>query len=577
MAPEKIELPPKYYLEYFQYLLTFVQKKYQHILNENEQQFLSGFDALTEDEKCLFIRFANRTGSFFRTEKLKYAEIEDIPEVLNSLINKGFVEPLSSKHLPQAYEVLDIFNKSELIFLAKMLNLETRGKASLKKEEVLDWLLEVGNWEEIHFLLNEKDFSAIHAVQHSVVKVCFEEEVQLLKFLFFGTRHGDMSEFVTRDLGFQSYEKYDEDKMVAYFQTRQEVEDKLKVSLAREDFYLMQEAKIEYLEIFNWFMDWTETHRKELTEIAIPTFERFTLKVGAYLEKLKALDEALIVFRLTEQSPSRERQVRILDKLKNKEEAKALCELILAEPQNADEHFFAEDYLNRLEAALQKKKSKKAITQHLHGSESITIDLIWKRQVEMGVIDYYERHGKKATFTENHLWRSLFGLLFWDIIFDTDTLAIHHPLQRSPSDLFKPTFFEKRKERMEERLLMLEDIDATTIYIHNIFFEKYGITNPLVDWYGGLFPLILTLLEKLSPEQISLIMLEMARNLRENVRGFPDLMMWSDGEYCFVEVKSPTDSLSNQQLYWQRFFEKINVQSKVLRVEWQKPNLDEFL
>ncbi|MEA5428209.1 VRR-NUC domain-containing protein [Arcicella lustrica] len=577
MAPEKIELPPKYYLEYFQYLLTFVQKKYQHILNENEQQFLSGFDALTEDEKCLFIRFANRAGSFFRTEKLKYAEIEDIPEVLNSLINKGFVEPLSSKHLPQAYEVLDIFNKSELIFLAKMLNLETRGKASLKKEEVLDWLLEVGNWEEIHFLLNEKDFSAIHAVQHSVVKVCFEEEVQLLKFLFFGTRHGDMSEFVTRDLGFQSYEKYDEDKMVAYFQTRQEVEDKLKVSLAREDFYLMQEAKIEYLEIFNWFMDWTETHRKELTEIAIPTFERFTLKVGAYLEKLKALDEALIVFRLTEQSPSRERQVRILDKLKNKEEAKALCELILAEPQNADEHFFAEDYLNRLEAALQKKKSKKAITQHLHGSESITIDLIWKRQVEMGVIDYYEQHGKKATFTENHLWRSLFGLLFWDIIFDTDTLAIHHPLQRSPSDLFKPTFFEKRKERMEERLLMLEDIDATTIYIHNIFFEKYGITNPLVDWYGGLFPLILTLLEKISPEQISLIMLEMARNLRENVRGFPDLMMWSDGEYCFVEVKSPTDSLSNQQLYWQRFFEKINVQSKVLRVEWQKPNLDEFL
>lgn len=577
MAPEKIELPPKYYLEYFQYLLDFVQKKYQHILNETEQKFLSEFDSLTEDEKCLFIRFSNRSGSFFRTEKLKYAEIENIPAVLNSLISKGFVESLATKHLPQAYEVLDVFNKSELIFLAKMLNLETKGKASLKKEEVLDWLLEVGNWEEIHFLLNEKDFSEIHEVQHSVVKVCFEEEVQLLKFLFFGTRHGDMSEFVTRDLGFQSYEKYDEDKMVAYFETRQEVEDKLKVSLAREDFFLMQEAKIEYLEIFNWFMDWTENHRKELSEIAIPTFERFTLKVAAYLERLKALDEALITFRLTDQSPSRERQVRILDKLKNKEEAKALCELILAEPQNADEHFFAEDYLNRLEAQLQKKKSKKAVTQQLHGSESISIDLIWKRQVEMGVIDYYERHGKKATFTENHLWRSLFGLLFWDIIFDTDTLAIHHPLQRSPSDLFKPTFFEKRKEKMEERLQMLDDIDTTTIYVHNIFFEKYGITNPLVDWYGGLFPLILTVLEKLSSEQISLVMLEMARNLRENIRGFPDLMMWSDGEYCFVEVKSPTDSLSNQQLYWQRFFEKINVNSKVLRVEWSKPNLDDFL
>jgi hypothetical protein len=564
MYPEKIELPPKYYLEYFQYLLDFVQKKYAHILNETELSFLAQFEALTEDEKCLFIRFTNRTGSFFRTEKLKYAEIENIPEVLNVLIQKGFVESLSPSHILQAGEVLDIFNKTELIEMAKMLNLETRGKASMKKEEVLDWLLEVGDWDEIVELLNYQDFTDIHALPHSVIKVGFEAEVAMLKFLFFGSRHGDMTEFVTRDLGFQNYEKYDEDKMVAYFQTRQEVEDKFKVSIAREDFYLMQQADIESIEIYNWFMDWTKTHRKDLSEIAQPTYERFTLKVAAHLEKKKALDEALEVFRLTEEVPSRERQVRILDKLKNKEEAQAICEIMLTDYRNANEQFFAEDYLNRLLT----KKSKKAVTKHLHNSESVTIDISWKRQVEFGVIDYYEQRNLKATFTENHLWRSLFGLLFWDIIFDTDTLAIHHPLQRSPSDLFKPTFFEKRKEKMEERLLMLEDEDATTVYMNRIFFEKFGITNPLVDWFGGLFPLILTVLEKLSPEQISLIMLEMARSLRENVRGFPDLFMWGDGEYSFVEVKSPTDSLSNQQLYWLRFFERINVNSKVLRVEW---------
>ena len=564
MYPEKIELPPKYYLEYFQYLISFVQKKYSHILNESEQSFLAQFEALTEDEKCLFIRFTNRTGSFFRTEKLKYGEIENIPEVLNSLIQKGFVESLTHEHLIQAGEVLDIFNKTELMEMAKMLNLETKGKASMKKEEVLDWLMEVGDWDDVVELLNYQDFTEIHALPHSVIKVGFETEVAMLKFLFFGSRHGDMTEFVTRDLGFQNYEKYDEDKMVAYFQTRQEVEDKFKVSIAREDFYLMQQADIENIEIYNWFMDWTDTHRKDLSEIAQPTFERFTLKVATHLEKKKALDEALEIFRMTEEPPSRERQVRILDKLKNKEEAKILCEMMLLDYKNANEQFFAEDYLNRLLA----KKSKKAVTKHLHNSESVTINISWKRQVEFGVIDYYEQRGFKATFTENHLWRSLFGLMFWDIIFDTDTLAIHHPLQRSPSDLFKPTFFEKRKERMEERLLMLEDEDATTVYMNRIFFEKFGITNPLVEWYGGLFPLILTVLEKLSPEQITLIMLEMARSLRENLRGFPDLFMWGDGEYSFVEVKSPTDSLSNQQLYWLRFFERINVRSKVLRVEW---------
>ena len=572
MPPEKIELPPKYYLTYFQYLIDFVKKKYQHILSETEQQFLLDFEALTEDEKCLFIRFCNRTGSFFRTEKLKYAEIENIPESLNGLIDKGFVAPLSENHLTEAANFLDIFSKSELIELAKMLNLKTRGKASLKKDEVLDWLLAVGNWDDMIYLLNSEDYANIHGLPHSLVRVQKETEVQMLKFLFFGSRHGDMTEFVTRDLGFQSYEKFDEDKMVAYFQTRQEVEDKLKVSLAREDFYLMQQADIEILDIYNWFMDWTETHRKELSEIAIPTYGTFSLRVALYLEKKKALDEALTIFRLTEESPSRERQVRILDKQKNREEAKALCELILAEPQNATEQFFAEDYLNRIEAILLKKKSKKAVTQQLHNSDSITITATWKRQVEFGVIDYYQNRGMKAEFTENHLWRSLFGLLFWDIIFDTDSLAIHHPLQRSPSDLFKPTFFEKRKEKMEERLKMLEDEDATVIYMNRIFFEKFGLTNPLVEWYGGLFPLILTLLERLSAEQITLITLEMAKNLRQNLRGFPDLFIWDDGEYSFIEVKSPTDSLSNQQLFWLRFFESINVRSKVLRVEWDLEN-----
>ena len=380
-----------------------------------------------------------------------------------------------------------------------------------------------------------------------------------------------MSEFVVRDLGFQTYEQFDIENLVPHFQSRTEAEDKLKVSLAREDFYLMQEQKVEVLDIYNWFMSWTEIHFKNLSEIALPTYYRFALKVATFFEKAKELDMALSVFRLTQEPPSRERQVRILQKQKSLEEAIALCELMLAEPYNADEQFFAIDFLNRLEAMAQKKKVKKAVTQQLHSADSIRLDKSWQRQVEFGVIHYYEQLHKKAAFTENHLWRSLFGLLFWDIIFDTESMAIHHPLQRSPSDLFKPTFFEKRKTKMEERLKVLEDSDLCNAYFHTTFFEKFGITNPLLDWYGGLFPLVLTLLEKLSPEQISAVMLEMAKNLREHVRGFPDLLIWDDAEYQFIEVKSPTDSLSNQQLYWLKFFETINLRAKVLRIEWQKP------
>ena len=568
--PEKIELEPKYYLGYFHYLLGFVEKKYAHILNESENAFLSAFAQLSEDEQCLYVRFSNRRASFFRTDKLKYAEITDIPSVIRSLIKKGFIEEVAAKHLVLAGELLDIFNKAELMEMAKLLQLETKGKASLKKDEVLDWMMTVANFEEIITLLQVNE----QAIP-TVIKVAYETEVQLIKFLFFGTRHGDMTEFVVRDLGFQTYQHFDEENLVPHFETRQEAEDKLKVSLAREDFYLMQSAKIEADEIYHWFMDWADQHHKSLAEIAVPTFERFALKVGMFLEKQKAFDEALSIFKLTGEHPSRERQVRILHKTKNLEEAKALCEQMLAEPQNADEQFFAIDFFNKLDAQLQKKRVKKSVTQELHNAESISLDIDWKRQVELGVIHYYEERHQKATFTENHLWRSLFGLLFWDIIFDTESMAMHHPLQRSPSDLYKPVFFEKRKDKMQERLQLLEDEEAIRAYLYDTFFAKYGITNPLVEWYGGLFPLLISLVEKLSAEQLSKVLLEIARDLRENLRGFPDLLVWDDGDYCFVEVKSPTDNLSNQQLYWLRFFATHGINSKVLRVEWKKPVLFE--
>ena len=73
-------------------------------------------------------------------------------------------------------------------------------------------------------------------------------------------------------------------------------------------------------------------------------------------------------------------------------------------------------------------------------------------------------------------------------------------------------------------------------------------------------------------EAMKKILHEMSKNLVENLRGFPDLFMWDDNaaDYCFVEVKSPTDNLSNQQLFWLQFFQEIGVKSKVLRVYWEK-------
>lgn len=553
---ERIELPPKYYLEYFRYLIDFVRRFYENLLVEDEKEFLYAFDALSEDAQCLFIRFTNRRSAFFRTRRLKYAELADIDASLRELLTVGFAAILSSDHLSRGGEVFDIFNKNELLAFAKQAGLDTKGKAALKKEELSDWLLET---------LPFADAVTLIEAAEPVVKVNYEAQTMLFKFLFFGNRHADMSEFVVRDLGHIRFERFDEDRFVPHFTTREEVEHRLSVSLASEDFHLMKAAETPPAEINTWFLDWYEAHIP-LAEIAQPALDRLVLKVAGFIERQKMLEEALVLFRLTTMPPSRERQVRLLIKLKDPEAALALAEEMLQQPVNADEQFFAIDFLNQ--RAGQKKRVVKSTTEWLQKSESVSIPVTWRYRVEEGVATHFRECGYQAVHTENFLFDGLFGLLFWDIIFDAGTAAIHHPLQRSPSDIYKPTFFEKRRPALLDRMDLLDSQEDALAFLEKLFEEKYGIVNPLVVWFPDLLLLIRVVLEKIPAPLLKKLLLEMAVNVREHTRGFPDLFVWNEEGYDFVEVKSPTDHLSPQQLYWLRFFETNGIRSRVLRVVW---------
>ncbi|MES2795529.1 MAG: VRR-NUC domain-containing protein, partial [Bacteroidota bacterium] len=253
---EKIELPPKYYLEYFTYLVDFVERKYEHILNENEKLFIQHFKMLSEDEQCLFIRFVNRSGQFFRINKLKYEEIENIPEVTKKLIDKKFIEKPNETWLRLVDELLFIFPKSELLQLFKTAGISFKGHASYTKNETVVKLLS---------LIELKELIPLIAEYEPVIKINFEQEVMMLKFLFFGNRYDTMTEFVTRDLGFQKYQQFDEDKMVAHFANRQEAEDKLVVSLVGEKFYELA-ADLPAAELCIWLINWITVNEETLSE-----------------------------------------------------------------------------------------------------------------------------------------------------------------------------------------------------------------------------------------------------------------------------------------------------------------------
>lgn len=547
---QPIVLPPTYYHTNFLFLLSFVQEKYKPLLVAEEWQLLRKFYCLSEAAQCLFVRFCNRRGLYFRTHALSYPEISSVHEALQELLDRGFARPVP-RQIEEIAGVLALFSKEELKSLFPL-----PGKKGLKKGEYLEAILQTIPTPDLLVMLQEQPCIAVE----------FQERVAFLKFLFFGNRAMDMTEFVLRDLGLQSYATYHQDDLVARFQTRKEAEDKWRVSDYFEIFHQFSQSDTDPRVVFDWFLTASE-EAAAMEEVARRSFERLTLKVGAFLERKKRWDQAFEVFSQTHQVPSRERRVRILEKQKDLEAAKALCLWMLEQPQNADEHIFAQDRLASYEQT--KKRIKNATTQWLSDSPVVQIAAEFRGQVEQGVALYFQSQGWEAVHVENHVWRSLFGLVFWDILFDPRYVAFHHPFQRRPSDLHLPDFYLKRAVEIQARLDSLVDPAEVMHELFGLFQAHFGKVNPFVAWVEEMWGLCRVILERVPIETWKQVLAKIAENPTENSRGFPDLMIWRADEVEWVEVKSPTDHLSNQQLFWQRFFQDIGLKAFVQRVQFE--------
>nr|WKN35159.1 VRR-NUC domain-containing protein [Tunicatimonas sp. TK19036] len=555
----QIELPEKYYLDNFEALLKFVEEKSGYLLNRKEKTFIKKFRALPEEARCLFIRLMNRKGCFFRADKLAYAEIGNLTEPLELLCQKRFFSKLSVKHADELADILCIFPKADLIrYLPK--EEMPKGFRSWKKPELVEYVVQA---------LEAKPLIKILRDLECIVRVNYEDEVAMLRFLYFGDIHSDMSQFVVRDLGIIKHELFDEDKLQAAFKTRKEAEDTFLMMRTYQEFRVLRdEVAAPADDIYRWFQG-RSLSRDQFCALALPTFERLLLKIAKMLEQQSHPKFALSMYLHTDKAPARERRVRLLHKLGLKEEALELCLQIQDAPQNAEERFFAEDFYNRVH----KKKRRKRATDFLHSSPSVTLPIEVQACVELGVLAYYQEQGYDGCFVENYLWRGFFGLLFWDIIFDEDCEALHHPFQARPADFYTPDFLARRKDKLIQRLKVLEKPSRFHKIIQYHYETKVGMSNPMVGWHESLLPLVEQCYEQVPAQQIGAVLMEMAKDLKENTRGFPDLFVWNEEGYQFIEVKSPNDQLSAQQLYWLHFFQKQGVSAQVLRVKWESKEL----
>ncbi len=539
---EKIILPPKYYLDYFKYLLEFITSGSSHLLSHDDESFIALFDSLSEDAQCLIVRMMNRKGEYFRLEKFSYAEIENIPAAAEELVEAELI----SLDPPNDFLLFNLFTKAELHQLYPGRDFQKK-----YKEDIIQELAEENASE---------DYYALHS-KYTIMHLLIQEQIEYLKLLFFGHAHGMMTEFVIRDIGNVKLENMDGVEFTPWFDSLEEAKSVFELykwdrTIKHAIPALLPEEIAELCGAVNWSIYLNHPKSSKIGD-------KFMLRLGEYFEKAGFFEDALTYYSLARKHPARERRIRIHEKLGESEYAKEIAEVAFESPFNASEKIFAKDFLEK-----KSKRNYRSTTARINESPEITIADPKGHRVENHALSYYEDLGYNGVHAENYLWRGLFGLVFWEELFGTDHATFHNPLQRMPSDLHTEAFYINRRLHLESKMKQFRSKKQLITFIEETYELKQGINNPMVGWHESLIPTLSACIHHLPMKGIKAVLLEMAKNVKDNSTGFPDLFIWHEKDYQFYEIKSPNDHLSAQQLFWLDFFQEQKIKSDILRIKY---------
>lgn len=536
-------LPDKYYLSHFFELISHLEANYVSVFESPHSEFLKTFRILSEPAQCLYVRMVNRKGLIFRKSSLsKYPEIGPPENALIELETYGFISPLVDS---DKKNVIACFTKSELSKWLKKSGVrvvasESRGDLVLKANENID-ILNLADVEDYVEFVAQRKF----------------EEIDYLLFLYFGHIERNLSLYTLRDLGIRQTSS-----LKAEFKPR---------------YTTLEEAKRDYffsceIESLSDEQNMAGIFSKIGTSRSLQTISSHTQKLKdrwllGIAEKYEQQNLELTLLALSEaqKHPARERRARLFYKSDRVNECRILLDQMLQDPWCDEELLFAEDFFAR-------KFDKKRIgylTETLKNSKQLTLSDVYLKRPEQGVIDYFQKQGRQAQFTENYLWLGLFGLIFWDELFSSESASLFNPFERRPQDLKAPEFYQKHQSSIEKKLPLLRDYKEAELIVLKTVTQHYGKMNDLFQWNTTITPLVLDFLRKSVYKDVAHILRSMARRFDVYHSGYPDLMVESDGEISFVEVKAEGDSLKYKQLSKAKLLKEAGFEVEVLRVKWQ--------
>ena len=536
------ELPTYYYHSHFVEMMQFVEAGYGHVLLDDHVDFIRDFERLPGDAQRLYVRFVNRKGKVFAINRLRYPELGDTVPLVATLREQGWVESPGEAHFD---ELLGFLTRSELHEALATMFVGLR--SSMKKAEFVAFAK--ANCAPADFM-NRVDLSRL-VVQSRA------EEVKFLMFLYFGRVQDGLSRFTMRDLGIvrthnfrESFEPRFADRDEAlehyFFETRLA---RLRAGSGGVVEGLMDEA-----------CEWPEP----VSPGAAALRDKLACRLGRVAEKAGDNYAALRLFQAGESAECTERCVRILFASGQKDEARRYLERCIDDPGSDEEWLFARDFYERKFGS----KRTSVVTDVLRAAETIDIDEAQSGSPERAAADYFGKAGQRAFRVENALWRTFFGLYFWDELFAADDADLHSPFEHLPRNLGTGTFYDDNRTAIERKLAMLDDPKAVVRELLHASTAHYGTPNGVFRWRRSVIDALFALLEKERGEPLRQVLSRFCRDYPGSCYGYPDLLVLDGDGARFVEVKTAGDQLRRNQLLRIEQLRAAGLRADVVRIRW---------
>ncbi|KAG2183177.1 hypothetical protein INT43_006172 [Umbelopsis isabellina] len=167
--------------------------------------------------------------------------------------------------------------------------------------------------------------------------------------------------------------------------------------------------------------------------------------------------------------------------------------------------------------------------------------------VEELSLGYYQKAGYTGFHSENGIITTIFGLLFWDILFAPFPDVLETPFQNAPLDLKTDAFFVGRSFEIYARLRDISNGKAVEILKQVDERERSSSTSCIGVSWSYTFEQLSQICECIGPHALSQICKLFAEEYGHRTGGIPDLCCWNYEKKECLFVEGPGDILSDTQ------------------------------